>query len=287
MTHDLNSQIHKSFQSVEITDKEFEQFTRLIYQLTGIHMTEKKRQLVVSRLGKRLKFYGMSSFSQYYDLLTSETGQLAEIPEFINQITTNKTDFFREAHHFEFIRSTMIPDLVSRGVTNIRFWSAGCSTGEEPYTLAITLSQVLEELKASSRVDLKILATDLDTNVLRHTLGGVYQESKLGPISQDLRKKYFAKTPEGSYAVNARLRQILTVRRLNLIAPFPFKKGFNGIFCRNVLIYFQQDDRKQIVARMREHLRPGGILFLGHSESLLADTRGFKNLGNTIYQRVD
>src|SRR5690606_7496650 len=132
---------------------------------TGIHITEKKRQLVVSRLGKRLRATGLPNFSDYYDLLHDPDKGTTEIGEFINQITTNKTDFFRENHHFEFIRSTVIPEILSRGERNLRFWSAGCSTGEEPYTLAITVLEALKELKAGPGYDVKILATDLDTSV--------------------------------------------------------------------------------------------------------------------------
>jgi chemotaxis protein methyltransferase CheR len=282
---DKKQQIEKNLMSIEITDREFDNFAALIYKLTGIFITDKKRQLVISRLSKRLKLHGFDSFSSYYDYLLAPEGS-SEIVEFINQITTNKTDFYREAHHFDYVSQSLIPQVLQRGEKNLRFWSAGCSTGEEPYTLAITVLETLEGLKARQGIDVKILATDLDTNVMKRTMTGIYEESKLAVVPVELRKKYFS--PEGPGLMEAKqsLKNLITVKRLNLMNPYPFRKGFNGIFCRNVLIYFTQEDRRKVVQKMHHHIRPGGFLFLGHSESLLADTMGFRNLGHTIYQKV-
>lgn len=282
---DKKQQIEKNLMSIEITDSEFNNFASLIYKLTGIFITDKKRQLVISRLSKRLKLHGFESFSSYYDYLLAPEGS-GEIVEFINQITTNKTDFYRESHHFDFVAQTLIPQVIQRGEKNLRFWSAGCSTGEEPYTLAITILETLEQLKVRPGMDIKILATDLDTNVMKKTVAGIYDESKLSVVPQELRKKYFSTAGPGLLQAKQVLKNIITVKRLNLMNPYPFHRGFNGIFCRNVLIYFTQEDRKKVVHKMHHHIRPQGYLFLGHSESLLADTLGFRNLGHTIYQKV-
>ena len=275
----------RNLAALGITDKEFTSFAELIYRLTGIYITENKRQLVISRLTKRLKLFDFDTFSQYYDFLHDPAG-VVEVREFINQITTNKTDFFREIHHFDFIRETMLPFLYKQNEHSIRFWSAGCSTGEEPYTLAITLLETIGSFESRGPWDIKILATDLDTNVMKRTIAGVYEEEKLKPISSALRAKYFTPAGPGLFEAKPVLKNLITVKRLNLMDPYPFKKGFNGIFCRNVLIYFTQEDRKKVVKKMHAHVRSGGYLFLGHSESLLADTMGFGNLGNTIYQKL-
>jgi len=280
-----NGGYERNFVSFEITDKEFSSSAELIYRLTGIYITDKKRQLVISRLTKRLKFFGFGTFSEYYDFLHDPAGVI-EVREFINQITTNKTDFFREAHHFDFISDTMLPGLHNQNERSVRFWSAGCSTGEEPYTLAIILLETIESFKSRGSWDVKILATDLDTNVMKRTVAGVYEEAKLKPISSALRTKYFSPAGPGLFEAKPILKNLITVKRLNLMDPYPFKKGFNGIFCRNVLIYFTQEDRKRVVNKMHAHIRPGGFLFLGHSESLLADSMGFRNLGHTIYQKL-
>ena len=271
--------------TLDITDKEFKNFSDLIYELTGIHITDKKRQLVVGRLTKRLKHHGFKSFSQYYDYLHTPEATL-EVREFINQITTNKTDFFRENHHFEFLSGIIIPQLIQQREKSLRFWSAGCSTGEEPYSLAITILETLEQLNAGSGWDIKILATDLDTNVMKKTMAGVYETRKIQTIAPQLQKKYFIPMGSEFMQIKPEVRRLLTVKRLNLMNPYPFKKGFNAIFCRNVLIYFTPEDRRKVVEKMHYHIRKNGHLFLGHSESLLADTIGFKNLGHTIYQKM-
>lgn len=271
---------------LDISDKEFARFSELIYSLTGINITDKKRQLVISRLGKRLRANKLKDFGEYYRLLEDRNKNKAEISELINQITTNKTDFFRENHHFDFVRNRLIPELVRRGEKNFRFWSAGCSSGEEPYSLAMTILDKMEEMKLGFGYDVRILATDLDTNMLRKATNAVYDKTRLEPVPDHIKRKYFHKLDELNFEVSPRVRDLVKLGRINLMDDYPFKKGFNLILCRNVLIYFTQEDRRKVVRKFWDHLRPNGYLLLGHSESLLADSVGYRSLGHTVYQRT-
>lgn len=285
MSDNLASSIQTAFAQIDLTDREFDRIAALVYQLSGINLTEKKRQLVIGRLGKRLKLHSLKTFSDYIALLEGPGGQV-ELREFINQITTNKTDFFREDHHFQYLRQHFIPELLAKGVRNLRFWSAGCSTGEEPYTLAITVLEALRENGATAAgMDVKILATDLDTNVLAAAERGVYTNEKLAPVPAELRKQYFRPVDARNSEATPALKSLIRFGRLNLMNPYPFRHGFNAVFCRNVLIYFKNEDRKAIISKIYEHIRPGGMLLLGHSESLLLDSHGLKNLGRTMYRR--
>lgn len=272
--------------SFTMTNQEFALFRDLVYQLVGINLNDTKKMLLVSRLSKRLRTLGLKTFKDYYKILESqgETGE--ELGIFINQVTTNKTDFFREEHHFHYLSGTILPRLFSECSTdrkrNIRIWSAGCSTGEEPYTLAMVLCEYMRLNKVSA--DVKILATDIDTGVLEHAVAGRYKSDRIGGISPDYLHRYFSHEADGSWLVGDELRSLLKFGRLNLMHPFPFKYGFDVIFCRNVLIYFTPEDRKKLVGKYCEVLRPNGNLALGHSESLVTEGLPLKNLGTTMYQ---
>ena len=268
-----------------ITNQEFEAFRSLIYHLIGIQLNEQKKMLVISRLSRRLRQLNLNSFSEYLAYLDQSSDKEDEIVNLINQMTTNKTDFFREGHHFDFLRNQFMPHLASQPAKNIRIWSAGCSSGEEPYTMAMVVDDFLRNNpQARIGLDLKILATDVDTNVLAHARTGIYQSEAIAPIPANYRNIYFNRTETG-FQVSPRLQSIIAFKRFNLMHDFPFRYGFNLIFCRNVLIYFSQEDRLKIVRKFHSCLRPGGYLILGHSESLLADNCGFVSLGNTIYLR--
>ncbi|BDI30595.1 chemotaxis protein methyltransferase [Capsulimonas corticalis] len=275
----------------ELTDKEFAKFRDLIYQLTGIVINEGKRQLVLSRLTKRLRMHGLSSFSEYYELVTN-AGDDEEQSAFINSITTNKTDFFREPHHFEYIARELVPALAQsarRGERKpmLRVWHAGCSTGEEPYTLGVTLSEAFAN---HSEWDWRQLASDIDTNVLAHAERGIYDESRTDTIPRDLLRKYFLRGSgerEGSYKVKRELQEHLTFRQVNLLEPsWPMRPDtkFDIIFCRNVVIYFDKPTQKRLFERFASRLQPGGLLFIGHSESLLGISNAFDACGQTIYR---
>jgi chemotaxis protein methyltransferase CheR len=275
-----------------ITEREFQQFRALVLQQTGIALGDSKRQLVCSRLGKRLRYYGYSTFSQYYEHLAQQDPEGQELLRMINAITTNKTDFFREAHHFDFLRSGLLPAMLTEagvgGARRLRIWSAGCSSGEEPYSIAVT---VLEGLPRPWAWDVRILASDIDTEMLAKGREGVYTEDRLSTVPTDMRERYFLRgrgTREGLVCVRPEVRDLVTFRRINLREEsWPIRTQFDCIFCRNVIIYFDRTLQEGLVSRFLELLKPGGYLFLGHSESLLGMRLGLKYMGNTVYQKAN
>lgn len=275
-----------------LSDSEFQQLRQLIYQLTGISLAESKRHLVKSRLQKRLIALKLARFKDYYNLLLTEPKDSPERTAFINCVTTNKTDFFRERHHFDFVTRTVVPELASRVAAGeipkrIRVWHAGCSTGEEPYTLAITLREALAQRGAW---DVRQLASDIDTGVLAHAERGVYERERVKPVPDALLRRYFL-SGAGAQAeyvkVRKELQEQITFRQINLLDdPWPMRwdTRFDIIFCRNVVIYFDKPTQKRLFARFEERLHPGGYLFIGHSESLLGISDAFESLGQTIYR---
>ena len=277
---------------VEITDNEFRLFREFIYQRSGIALTEAKKQLVKSRLRKRLRHYNLSRFQDYYDLVVKEGNSSPEVTELVNCITTNKTDFFREPHHFDFVANEVIPAMLQQGEQDetprrLRIWHAGCSTGEEPYTLAMTLA---EAAARQGRWDIRQLASDIDTAVLAHAERGVYEADRVSPIAADLLRKYFLRgggERKGLYKVKPELQARIAFRQINLLDDnWPIRSDvlFDMIFCRNVVIYFDKPTRQRLFARFEQRLRPGGYLFIGHSESLLGISDAFEALGHTIYR---
>lgn len=275
-----------------ITDREFQRFRALVSQHTGIALGDSKRQLVCSRLGKRLRHYGYATFSQYYDHLMERDPQGEELLRMIDAITTNKTDFFREGHHFDFLRSEALALLAARaaagGSRTLRIWSAGCSSGEEPYSIALT---ILDGLPNAWIWDVRILASDIDTEMLAIGKEGVYPAERVAGVPRVLRERYFLKgrgTREGLVRVRREVRELVSFQRINLREDaWPIQTLFDCIFCRNVIIYFDRPMQQRLVARFVDLLRPGGYLFLGHSESLLGARVGLRYLRNTAYQKVD
>jgi chemotaxis protein methyltransferase CheR len=251
-----------------ITDGEFARFADLIRDQTGIHLRDHKRQLLVARLGQRLRALGLSTFSAYYQFLVCDTSG-NELLTLINRVTTNKTSFFREPHHFEFIRSHMIPQVKREGGRQLRIWSAGCSSGEEPYSIAMTL---LQALGSHNGWDLRILASDIDSDVLEQASAGMYDMELLEEVPPDLRGKYFLRGYgefEGLARVRPELRKMIDFRRINLSQPnWGIHQRFDIVFCRNVIIYFERPVQERIVRSLASHLRPGGYYFSGHSENL-------------------
>lgn len=264
----------------KMTDDEFRRFAVLVDRLTGIVIKEHKREMIHSRIARRLRALSIRSFGAYLALVESPQGE-SELGELINVVTTNLTSFFRENHHFEHLRDVMLAEMADAGQGRIRIWSSASSSGEEPYSIAMTAL----ESKAARMRDLKILATDLDTNILAKAEAGVYVADRVKPIPQALQNKYFAAAPGGDFQVREEARRLLTFRRLNLLHDWPMSGPFDVVFCRNVLIYFEADVKKTIVDRMAKLLRPGGALYLGHSESLLGDHPLLKSEGKTIYRR--
>ena len=267
-----------------ISAEECARFAGLIRDQTGIHLRANKGPLLVARLSRRLKDLKLKSFSDYYRFLENDTSG-EELLTLINKITTNKTSFFREPHHFEFIRSRLLPELQRAGRRNVRIWSAGCSSGEEPYSIAITL---MEALGSHSSWDIRILATDIDSEVLERASAGRYPMESLDEMETELKRKYFLRwygELEGLVEVRPRLRRMICFRRLNFIqSDWHVGDRFDIVFCRNVIIYFQQPVQERIVRGLAAHLRPEGYYFSGHSENLhyLRDTLNI--IEPSIYQ---
>jgi chemotaxis protein methyltransferase CheR len=279
------------FQEIEVTDREFTLFRDLVAAQTGIALNDHKRHLLRARLGKRLRTLGLNSFAAYYDYLIHHDASGQEMMRFINAITTNKTDFFRESHHFRYLTEQWAPArralASSTGDRTVRFWSAGCSSGEEPYTLAMVLS---ESLRTEVGWEVKILASDLDTDILAQAEAGIFPMERAEVIPPPLLKRYFLRgvgTRAGFVKVHRELRDMITFRRINFNdASWPIQSQFDGIFCRNVLIYFTRDTQRRILERLLAFLKPNGVLFLGHSESIFGLIDGLQHLGNTIYARL-
>lgn len=270
-----------------MSDRDFEQIRAVIKDLTGINMSDSKRQLVYRRLSARLKATGIGTFQGYLDYL--KQGDPAELEQFTNAVTTNLTSFFRENHHFEFLQKTVIPEAVTRstrGDRRLRIWSAGCSTGEEPYSIAITLRESLKDLK---NWDAKVLCTDLDSDVINTCKAGVYSMQRVEKLSRERLRRWFMKSRglDGEVVkVNEQLRELLTFKQLNLMHDWPMKGPFHLIFCRNVIIYFDKPTQRVLIDRYADILVDGGYLILGHSESLFNVSDRFKLIGNTIYRKT-
>jgi chemotaxis protein methyltransferase CheR len=275
---------------LSITDAEFHRFRRLVHEQTGIALNDSKRPLLCARLGKRLRRWGYSTFSEYYTHLAERDPRGEELMRMVNAITTNKTDFFREGHHFAILRSH-VAAIAARaeggGPRTLRLWSAGCSSGEEPYSMAVT---VLDALPRPGSWDVRILASDIDTDMLATAATGIYAEERVAAVPADLRRRYFVRgrgAQDGFVRVRGDVRDLITFRRINLRDDsWPIRTPLDAIFCRNVIIYFDRELQQRLAARFLELLKPGGVLFLGHSESLVGMRAGLENLGNTAYGKL-
>ncbi len=269
----------------EFGDEDFQALRKLVKDVTGISLSEQKRELVYGRLARRLRALNLSSFREYRDLLSGDGG--AELVEFCNAITTNLTAFFREPHHFDHLRSDVLEPLVRKGsaTRRLRIWSAGCSTGEEPYSAAMT---VLESVPDIERWDIRILATDLDSDVLERAQRGVYAADRVRALSAERRERFFSPvsgSKEPAYEVKPELARLITFKQLNLMHPFPHKGPLDVVFCRNVVIYFDKDTQRELIARISRLQRPGDLLFLGHSETLFKVSTDYTLISRTIYRR--
>jgi chemotaxis protein methyltransferase CheR len=235
-------------------------------------------------LSKRVRKLGLADFKEYCQYLKDHPDH--EFTEFINAITTNLTAFFREVHHFDYVRDVVIPELLIRNKNSrkIRVWSAGCSTGEEPYSLAITL---LENVPADW--DIKILATDLDTNVLKTASEGIYTEDRVSDLPEDVLKRWFMRgksSQSGQVKVRPQLQQVIQFKKLNLMQDWPMKCHFDLIFCRNVLIYFDRETKTLLAQRYAQMLSSKSWLFIGHSESLNQLSNEFELVACTSYRKI-
>ena len=272
--------------ALELSDSEFKRISTLVYAKSGINLHQGKKELVKARLGKRLRATGCPSFEAYFDLLRDEQGGL-ELVRMLDALTTNKTSFFREKNHFDFLEQVVFPAILkrNRNKVKIRCWSAGCSSGEEPYSLAISIS---EFFRSVPELDAKILATDLSTVILAKAAKGVYAEAKVEGIPVTLLRRYFRKgfgKRDGYYQVKDNLKGMVTFRYHNLMEPASFLETFDLIMCRNVMIYFDKATQHNLVSGFYEHLGRGGYLFVGHAESLTGIEHSFTYVQPTLYRK--
>ncbi|MFT5161670.1 MAG: chemotaxis protein methyltransferase CheR [Alteromonadaceae bacterium] len=267
-----------------MTSEDFNYIRDTVYDTCGIVLGEHKKEMVYSRIARRIRALHLTNCASYIGYLIEHSEE--EFSNFINAITTNLTSFFRENHHFAFLTDTIIAELkeIHQKDRRIRIWSAGCSTGEEPYSIAMTIA---EHFKRPAW-DLKILASDLDSNVLASAQKGVYRSETVTGLNPDCTERWFSHDGNNEKCkVNANLQTYIQFKRLNLLAKWPMKGPFDVIFCRNVVIYFDQATKDTLFKRYAQMLRKGGYLILGHSESMnLKQQTQFKSLGKTIYQNI-
>ena len=269
----------------EFTDSEFNRLRELVYARTGIALSDAKRELVYGRLARRLRKLKLASFAEYCQLVEQPGSD--EIQELTNAITTNLTSFFREGYHFEQLAAEALPQLESERMATrrLRLWSAGCSTGEEPYSLAVVMRECLAHL---ANWDVKLLATDIDSKVLATAAEGVYLAERFKGVSAERVRNWFPQLAgrPGFCAAAAELKSLITFKQLNLLDAWPMRGPFDVIFCRNVVIYFDKATQRKLFDRMAEMQEPGGWLFIGHSENLHNVTQRYKLVGRTVYRRL-
>lgn len=274
----------KDFREFEFTIEDFNYIQTLMLTETGIFLCERKESMVYGRLARQLRRIGMSNFKEYFSLVNNRKD---EKELFINALTTNKTQFFREKHHFDYLCDVLSPQWKADKKSRIRIWSAGCSTGEEAYTIASILAS--NEL-LTSNYNCKILATDLDTQVLNVAKKGIYPINGRDEIPELLLRDGFIRG-KGSQNTLLKVKPILqnsiSFKALNLMAYWPHKGSFDAIFCRNVMIYFEKEIQQNLIRRFWEKLDNGGILFIGHSESIGEMGQYFENLGQTMFRKID
>ena len=272
----------------QFTNQDFEWLRSVANAHSGIMLPDAKRTMIYSRLAKRLRHLGLTKFSQYRALL--EGGNQEEFSEFINALTTNLTAFFREPHHFDHVRQVALPALMAarRNQKRVHIWSAGCSTGEEPYTLSMVMKTALAELGGAW--DYRISATDLDTKVLASAAAGIYPAERVSGLDTGLLRRCFlrgAGSLEGKFRIKPELQTPISFQQLNLVKEWSMKEPLDIIFCRNVVIYFDKTTQKRLFDKFADAMAPGGYLYIGHSESLFQITSRFELVGTTTYQKVD
>ena len=273
--------------SLELSESQFNEISDLVKSLCGINLHDGKKQLVKTRLTKRLRKLNLCSFAEYMDLVRSDTGG-NELTNMLDALSTNLTSFFRENEHFEYLANQILPMIVNRSAQTgrrLRIWSAGCSSGEEPYTIGIVANEKLPDLRSW---DAKILATDISTRVLARAAKGIYGSDRVKTVPAQARSRYFEcieTRPDRIFRVADSVRSLIHFARLNLMNRWPMQGPFDVIFCRNVMIYFDKATQGRLINRFYDLLAPGGTLFIGHSESLAGVEHGFRYTQPTIYQR--
>ncbi len=276
-----------------LSEKDFERLSGFIHKECGIKMPGSKKTMLESRLQKRLRHLELTTFSEYCDYLFSPVGIAGELVHLINVVTTNKTDFFREPGHFDYLVRKALPELMaSQGVgirRNLMVWSAGCSTGEEPYTLAMVLSEFRGKCPGIN-FNFLILATDISTKVLEKAKKAVYESDRVEPVPMDQKKKYLLRGRDrsrGLVRIAPELRAVVRFRRLNFLdGDFGMRETMDIIFCRNVIIYFDRQTQERLLGRFCRHLSSGGYVFMGHSETLHGMDLPLVQVAPTVYRKL-
>ena len=270
------------YYSLKLSSQQFDKISRLVYQVSGIDLHEGKEELVKARLIKRLRHLKIFGFDRYLKYLANDKSG-SEIRAMVDVLTTNKTNFFREPEHLNYLRDEIITGL---GKEQIRIWSAGCSSGEEPYSIAITLCEAIPDI---GKCDIKILATDISDRMMEQARQGLYGEDTLKGMPPQLKRKYFQKAEAGighRYRVVPLLQSMVCFAKLNLMDEWPMRGLFDVIFCRNVMIYFDKQTQEKLVKRFWSQLRAGGYLMVGHSESLTFMAHDYRYIKPAVYQKV-
>ena len=274
--------------NIHLTPSQFHQLSTFIYQQVGIKMPEVKKTMLESRLQKRLRALSMENFNDYVTYLFSKEGQSKELIHMLDVITTNKTDFFREPAHFEHLTQIVIPEFNRKvNYKPLLIWSAGCSTGEEPYTLAMVLEN---EVNAGIIPSYKIHATDISTNVLEKAIEAIYNLDKISTLPMDIKRKYFLKNKDlnsKTVRIIPELRSRISFERFNFMDETYYSSElYDVIFCRNVIIYFDNQTQEKVIQKLCTRLKPGGFLFLGHSESITNMSVPLKNVKPTVFKKI-
>ena len=270
-------------EDIEFSHSDYEKARTLLYDYAGIQLADHKKDMTYNRLIRRIRVLRLKSFSQYFAYVDSN---VEEFSQFINAMTTNLTSFFRENHHFEYLKNEFLLDQQRKKQKRLRIWSAGCSVGEEPYSIAIALKNGRVDV---SDWDIQLLATDIDSDVLSKAASGVYNFDRIASLPDELKKKGFDRgtgANQGLVRVKPKYADMIDFKRLNLMEDFRMEEPLDVIFCRNVMIYFDNETQTKLLSKMADALKPDGLLFVGHSESPYRLTDRFELLGRTIYQRV-
>lgn len=279
---DLNK-IYKA----RMTENDFDRLSRFVFQQSGIKMPPIKKIMLQSRLQKRLRSLRITSFKDYADYVFSAEGQKNEIVHMLDVVSTNKTDFYREPVHFDFLKDEILPKFLYSNNSEFKAWSAGCSSGEEPYTIAITLN----EFKSNNqKFNYSILGTDISFQILQNAVRAVYGEGRISNIPLHIKKRYFLKSKDRenkTVRITKELRSLIRFQRLNFMdEKYNIAEEFDVIFCRNVLIYFDKETQEKVIKRLCKKLKSGGYLFIGHSESILGMNLPLQQIMPTIYKRL-
>lgn len=282
----LTQALQAPFQAEQLSAKNFQRLADFIQDYSGIKMPSSKHTMLEGRLRRRMRATRIDDVNDYCRYLFEEDGLAAELIHLIDAVTTNKTEFFREPTHFQFMAKQALPALADAGRREIRIWSSACSTGAEPYTIAMVMD---EFCKGRRGVDYSILCTDICTEVLEQAVAGVFSEQMIEPVSMERRQRYVMRARDhssGHVRITPHLRAKLSFARLNLMdEAYPIDTDLDIVFCRNILIYFDKATQAKVLGRLCDHLRPGGYLFLGHSESIVGIDLPIVQIANTVFQK--